>query len=355
MTTLLYVFLAILLFGFLIVIHELGHYLFARLFKVTINEFSIGMGNSIFSHVSKKTGIIYSLRLFPIGGYVSMVGENGDSDDPNAFSKKPAWQRLIIIAAGATVNLAFGLLLMLLLVCMTASGGIYTNKVGGYVDDPNYQITSNAYIQPNDIITKIGNQRTYNAYDVSYEIMRKGNQPINVTVKRNGQIVVLEDVVFPVTVSNGVEFGYIDFRIIAEEANVGNVLLHTAQRSMLTVRMVWESLYDLITGRYGVEAVSGPVGITETIVGATDEAVKTKDYSSVVYLAAVICINLGVMNLLPVPALDGGRLVFIFIELLFRKPVPQNIEGYIHGIGMYLLLALMVLISLKDVWGLIFR
>ncbi len=357
MSTFLYIILAVLMFGILIFIHELGHYLFARLFKVSITEFSIGMGKSIISKTSKKTGIMYSLRLFPIGGYVSMVGENEESDDPNALSKKPAWQRFIIVAAGAAVNLIFGFLLMLWLVALSASsGGIYTNTVYGYAENASYEITSDQYgIMPGDTIIKINEKRTHNAYDVSYEIMRKGTEPLDITVERAGERVVLEDVVFPTEVSNGVEFGSMDFIIKSERASFGKVILHTTQRSMLTVRMVWESLFDLISGRYGVEAVSGPVGITETIVDATDTAVQTKDYSSVIYIAAVICINLGVMNLLPIPALDGGRLFFILFEMIFRRPIPSKIENYIHAFGMYFLLLFMLLISLKDVWGLIFK
>ena len=355
MQTFLYVILALLLFGVLILIHELGHYLFARLFKVTITEFSLGMGKSIISKTSKKTGIKYSWRLFPIGGYVSMVGENEESDDPNALTKKPAWQRFIIIAAGACVNLIFGILLMLCLVSITAGDGIATNRVYGYAQNPSYEITSKDYgICPGDRIIKIENKKTNNAYDLSYEIMRKGTSPIDVTVLRDGNEIVLRDVVFPKDTANGATFGAMDFKVVAEEPNVKNVLVHTVERSALTVRMVWESLFDLITGRYGIDAVSGPVGITETIVDATDNAVQTKDYSSVLYIAAVICINLGVMNLLPIPALDGGRLFFILIEIIFRKPVPAKIENTIHGLGMYILLLFMLFISLKDVWGLIF-
>ncbi len=353
--TFLYVILALLLFGVLILIHELGHYLFARLFKVTVTEFSIGMGKSIVSKTSKKTGIMYSLRLFPIGGYVSMVGENEESDDPNALSKKPAWQRLIIVAAGATVNLIFGIILMLCLVISTSSEGIATNQIYGYADDANYEITSDEYgITAGDRIIKIGNTRTNNAYDLSYEIMRKGTKPVDVTVLRDGNELVLRDVKFPVISSGGTSFGSMDFTVVAVKASIPNVITHTLQRSMLTVRMVWESLFDLVSGRYGLDAVSGPVGITETIVDATDSAVETKDYSSVIYIAAVICINLGVMNLLPIPALDGGRLFFILIEIIFRRPVPAKIENTIHGMGMYLLLLFMLFISLKDVWGLIF-
>lgn len=355
MATFIYIVLAVLMFGTFIFIHEFGHYFFARLFKVSITEFSIGMGKKILSKTSKKTGIKYSLGILPIGGYVAMVGENEDSDDPNALSKKPAWQRFIIIIAGAVVNLIFGIILMLWLVAVTTGNGIATNEVWGYEEDASYNITSDQYgLMADDIIVEIDGKRTYNAYDISYEIMRKGVNPIDVTVMRDGDRVVLEDVQFPVSTTDGVSLGSMDFKVKGKEATFGGIVLHTVQRSAMTVRMVWESLFDLITGRYSIQAVSGPVGITETIVETTDNAVKTKDYSSVLYIAAIICINLGVMNLLPLPALDGGRLFFILIEIIFRRPVPSKIENAIHATGMYLLLLFMLFISLKDVWTLIF-
>ncbi len=356
MSTLIYIILAVLMFGIFIFIHEFGHYFFARLFNVSITEFSIGMGKSILSKTSNKTGIKYSLGILPIGGYVAMVGENEESDDPNALSKKPAWQRFIIVIAGAIVNLVFGIILMLCLVVMTSGNGIYTNQIHGYAQDPDYEISSNQYgLMADDTVIKVDGKRTYNAYDVSYEIMRKGTKPIDITVVRDGTEVELDGVVFPTVETEGVTFGSMDFIIKSKKATFGGIITHTLQRSAMTVRMVWESLFDLVSGRYGIQAVSGPVGITETIVEATDEAVTTKDWSSVIYIAAIICINLGVMNLLPLPALDGGRLAFIIIEMIFRRPVPAKIENAIHAAGMYLLLLFMLFISLKDVWTLMFK
>ena len=354
MVTFLYIVLAVLMFGTFIFIHEFGHYFFARLFKVSITEFSIGMGKKILSKTSQKTGIKYSLGILPIGGYVAMVGENEDSDDPNALSKKPAWQRFIIVIAGAVVNLIFGIILMLWLVAMTSSNGIYTNQVSAF-HETDTAISSSQYgLQVGDTIIEIDGKRTYNAYDVSYEIMRKGVEPVDITVLRSGEEILLENVQFPIDSTDGVALGRIDFYITAKEATFGGIIAHTVQRSAMTVRMVWESLYDLITGRYGIQAVSGPVGITETIVEVTDDAVESRDYSSLLYIASIICINLGVMNLLPLPALDGGRLFFILIEIIFRRPVPSKIENAIHATGMYLLLLFMLFISLKDVWTLIF-
>ena len=145
----------------------------------------------------------------------------------------------------------------------------------------------------------------------------------------------------------GTLFGTVDFKVLPAEKNVGTVLREAFFRSVNTVKMIWESLFDLITGRYGMEAVSGPVGVTKALGEAAEQGT-----ADLVYLAVVISMNLGVMNLLPLPALDGGRLVFQFIELIFRKPVRAEIEGYVHFAGLIALMILMVIVAVKDVIGL---
>ena len=335
--------LAILLFGFLIFIHEGGHFLFARLFKVTVNEFAIGMGPKIFSKKSKKSGIVYSFRLFPIGGFVSMAGEDEVSDDPNAFHKKPVWQRFIITVAGAGVNLLAGALVMTILVCCAP------NQLGSTVvaDFSDKATSIEAGLQEGDEIIKVEGHRVHIADDLMYEIMRLGIEPIDLTVKRDGEVIVLEDVEFPQMASQGVAFGANDFRVYAERPTVLNLAKHSLFKTTYTVKMIWESFYDLLSGRYGVEAVSGPIGVTEALTEAAD----TGAYNFT-YLAVVISINLGVMNLLPFPALDGGRIVFLLIEAIRRKPLKMEIEAYINFAGLAILMIFMVLICAKDIIGL---
>ena len=338
----LYVLLAIFIFGVLILIHEAGHFLFARLFRVTVHEFAIGMGPKVISHTSKKSGIAYSLRLLPFGGFVSMAGEDEESDDPNAFNKKPVWQRFIITAAGAAVNLLAGILVMGILV---ATSKALPSTTIHHFDEKS---TSVQYLQEKDQITAVDGTRVYTFNDLLYEIMRTGVEPIDITVKRNGTEITVADVVFPTITDSGVVFGNVDFIPYAEAKTPLNILKHACVRSASTIKMIWESLYDLVSGRYGVEAVSGPVGVTQ----AMSEAAST-GIANLVYLAVVISMNLGIMNLLPLPALDGGRLVFLLVEGIRRKPVSPRIEGYIHFAGLAVLMLLMVLVTFKDIIGLI--
>ena len=346
---LLYILFALLIFGFLIFIHELGHYLFARLFKVSINEFSIGMGPKIFSKKSKKTGILYSLRLLPIGGYVSMEGEDGESQDENAFQKKAPWKRLIILAAGGTTNILAGFLAMFFLVCAT-SGSLGSTTVAEFLppEGETAALSETSGLKAGDQILRVGHVSVHTANELVYEIMSQGYEPLTLTVRRDGEKTVLEDVRFPTLTEAGAVFGDADFRVYAEEGTFSNILKHSFFRSFSTVKMIWDSLFDLVGGRYGVEAISGPVGVTQVI----SEAAEKREAANLVYLAIVIAVNLGVVNLLPLPALDGGRIVFVLIEMIFRKPVDRKIEGYIHAAGLIVLLILIALVTVKDVIGL---
>lgn len=348
MGTALTIIIALLVFGFLIFIHEFGHYITARIFKVSINEFSIGMGPKLMWFTSKKTGIDYSLRMLPIGGYVAMVGEDGESDDPNSFDKKPAWQRFIITAAGATVNIVAGFLAMLLLTGITV---IYSTKVsyvapkedireGVIVEDMN----SHLMLKEGDIITEVEGKRVVIYDELSYEIMRKGHEPIDLTVLRNGEEVELEDVIFPRITEQGQLFGGINFSVEEQKKTFGNFFGISLRKSVLIIRMCWESIFDLITGRYGLSAVSGPIGIS----GAIGDAAKA-GFASLLNITVIISINLGFMNLLPIPALDGGRLITIIAEMITRKKLPAKVEGIINGVGLILLLLLSAVIMVKDV------
>ncbi len=332
------------IFGFLIFIHELGHYLTARLFNVTIHEFAIGMGPAVLNRTSKKTGIKYSLRALPVGGYVSMEGEDEESDDTNSFRHKPVWQRIIITVAGAFMNIMIGVIVMSFLVA--AQDVLPSNTIGAFAEYEDRE-TSYAYaegLRIGDEIIKVDGVRVHIANETIYQIMRRGIEPIDITVIRNGEVTVIEDVVFPTFTESGTLFATVDFKVNPEAKTPLTVLKHAAFRSVSTIRMIWESLYDMITGRYGVEAVSGPVGVTKALGEAAEEGA-----GDLIYLAVVISMNLGVMNLLPLPALDGGRLLFQFIELIFRKPVKPEIEGYIHFAGLVALMFLMVVIAVKDV------
>ena len=337
----LYILIAILVFGCLIFIHELGHFIFAKAFGVTITEFSLGMGPKLVSKKGKD-GVEYSLRALPIGGFVAMVGEEEDSDDPNAFNKKPAWQRFIIVVAGAVMNLLLGIIIMVILTLCTKTFGGTT--VAGFKDG---SISDKSGLQVKDEIVEINGYNVHTANDLSYEIMRNGYEPVDVTVIRNGKEITIADVEFPQISSQGVAFGYMDFKVYAEEKGFGVVCKNAFFSCTSTVKMIWDSLFDLLSGRYGIEAVSGPVGVT----GAITDAAKTSAYS-LFYMVVVISMNLGIFNLLPIPALDGGTLLFTLIEMIFRKPIPKNVENALKLAGFALLMLLVIFVTFKDIFGL---
>ncbi|MBQ4096744.1 MAG: site-2 protease family protein [Clostridia bacterium] len=334
---------AIGIFGLLILIHELGHFIAARAFGVTVKEFSIGMGPKLFSITSKKSGIKYSLGILPIGGYVAMVGEDEESDDENAFHKKAVWKRMIITAAGAIVNIIAGILVMSILVGTEAK--LPSNTIADFARDENgYSVSESAGVMAGDRVIKIDGVRVHVMNETYYEISMRGINPIDITVERNGEIVVIEDVTYATETESGVLLALPDLIPLAEDKTVGNVLKHAVYRSTLTIKSIWESVFNLITGRFTTEAIAGPIGTTKLLGEAASQS-----FSDFVYLSVIISMNLGVMNLLPLPALDGGRLVFQAIELVTRKRIKPEIEGYIHFAGIVLLMILMVMITVKDV------
>ena len=345
----LYILLAILVFGFLIFIHEFGHYIMARIFRVKIKEFSIGMGPKLITYTSKKTEIKYSLGMFPIGGYVSMAGEDEDSDDENALFRKPAWQRLLITVAGAAMNIILGILIMFILIGATPEA-MYNTEVESIIsreEVPRENSSEDSGLRAGDRIVAVNGKRVRILSELDYEIMRQGIETVELTVVRQGEEINLY-ADFPVYVEKNQYLGARDFYTMPDKATFGNVIKHGFFRSVLTVRTIWESIYDLISGRFGIEAVSGPVGVTSQVSQAASGG-----FANLVYIAIVISINLGVVNLFPFPALDGGRIVFILFEIVTGRPVPIKYEGMIHFVGIVILMAFMLFITVKDILSLV--
>ncbi len=351
MNTFFTILLAIVAFGFLIFIHELGHFIAARLFKVTVKEFSIGMGPALVSHESKKTKIKYSLRALPLGGFVSMSGEDEETDDPNGFNKKPAWQRLIITAAGPLVNLVAGFLAMIIVVAATNIGStviyetIDEQRFLEYYPESEYETEFyDPQLKPGDKILKVNGKRVSILDELSYEIMRNGHEPVDLEIIRDGEHMTLNDIRFPVIVSDGQRFGMMNIVVYRVEKGFFNTIGMSFEKSWLTVRTCWESLFDLITGRYTISAVSGPVGIASAMGDAARDG-----FISFLNIVVLISINLGFMNLLPFPALDGGRLVMLLIELISKKKPPAKVEAIINMVGLAVLLSFSMFILVKDV------
>lgn len=334
----LYLLLMISVFGILVAIHEFGHFIVARLCKVSVKEFSVGMGPQLFSWRSKKYDTQYGVRLFPIGGFVSMEGENEESDNEHAFCNQSVFRRMGIVLAGPVMNLLLGLLLMTLLVFM--QGTLVSTTVAEFRDDA----VSCEMLQTGDRILKVDGTRVHTGNEMVYEIMNQGYEPIDLLVERDGETLLLEGVRFPTFEDSGVVFGEYDFIPYAETVNLPNLVKHAWFRSLSTVKMVYDSLFGLVTGRFGLDSISGPVGVAEVVGNAAKAGL-----NNVLYIVTVLTINLGVFNLIPFPALDGGRCLFLMIEGIRRKPINRNIESYINFVGIVILFALMILVTVKDV------
>jgi len=333
--------LAIAVFGLLIFIHELGHYICARVCGVGINEFAIGMGPKLFGWTSKKTGIRYSIRALPIGGYVSMVGEDEESEREDAFANRPVWKRILIVIAGPVMNLLLGFLAMT--IAVVSAGELYGTEII-YPDNGYVQISDEAGLDNGDIILKVDGVRVHTRNELVYEIYRKGVEPVDITVLRNGEKLLVEDVLFPNVEDKGVVFGGVDFYGNQERFGFGNIIKHIFFRSLSTVKMIVDSFVDLLSGRYGLETMSGPVGITQAVGEAA-----AGGFDQFIYFFVFITINLGVFNLFPIPALDGGRLLFLLAEAILRRPINKNVEGIIHLIGLVLMLGLIVVVTFNDI------
>ena len=376
----LYVLLAVLLFGVLIFIHELGHYIAARLSRVRVLEFAIGMGPKLLKWRSKKTGILYSLRAFPLGGFCSMDGEGKNSnptENPNAeenrepfekqkncssYADKKAYTRLGILLAGPAMNIILGFLLTFVMVIAYRQNGEIMLGSTVVAEFDAYAVSQNSGLMLEDKIIKVGNVRVHTAQELSYEIMIQGKKAelydhnigfesvqrqvvsLDLTVIRNGEKKVLNDVKFLSDVTSGTRIGLTDFRIYRENASFGNIMKQSFFRALSSVKMVWDSLVGIITGRFALSSVSGPVGTTQVIV----EAAQTGWYT-LLNLFIVISMNLGVFNLLPFLPLDGGHILFCLYEIVFRKPVPQKFEEYCQIIGVLLMFGLMIVVLVKDV------
>lgn len=334
---------ALLFFGVIIMIHECGHFACAKLFKVKVNEFSLGMGPALFKR--KKGDTLYAVRLFPIGGYVAMEGEDDASEDDRAFNKKPVWQKMIIVVAGALMNLILGSILMVLLLT-TSTDLIGTNTIKEFYPDA---VSSQYGLQAGDRFVEIDGHHVWSELDLSFLMSRSQDGVFDFVVERNGEKVTLNDVHFATEQQNGITLIQYDFIIIGEQPGFLNIVKNAFTQSASIVRMVWLSVFDLVTGRYGMSELAGPVGTVDIIADVTAQAVSSGSLTNLLTIMAFITINVGVANLLPLPALDGGRFLFLAIEAVRRKPVNPKYEGYVHAAGLVLLLLLMVVVTYNDI------
>ena len=329
--------IAIVIFGLIIAIHEFGHFAVAKLCGVKVNKFAIGMGPRLIKIQKGETE--YSLRLFPIGGFCAMEGEDETSEDDRAFNNKPVWKRMLIVLNSMTGDIPS---------MKIASFHRVENEQGEIVE-----YTSSSYecgLREGDVIHSLNGLRIFSATDLSYKLSSTNEETFDVEVIRDGKKITIDDVKFEDT-KNG---GRIDFYLTGLDRTPLNVLNYSVKDTISTARLIWISLLDLIKGRYGVNELSGPVGIVSTIGEAASVGDTIKEnVLSLINLTIFITINVGVCNMLPIPALDGGRFVFLLIEAIRRKPVKPEHEGYVHLAGMLLLFALMIFATYNDILRLI--
>lgn len=348
-----YIVIAILIFVFLILIHELGHFIAAKSCGVPVSEFAIGMGPAIWKRKRGETQ--YSIRCLPVGGYCAM-GEDDESDDPRAFPNQKWWKKLIILVSGAAMNFLFGVLILFIIV---PGSPAYTKPVlTDFYEGCPYESADG--LQAGDEFYTIDGQRVYFSSDISLLLSRRGSETCDIVVVRDGEKVELDDFYFmPVEYEvDGVTETKYGIYYGEQEEGFFVAIRNVWYASMDFIRMVWMGLSDLVSGAVGLDQLSGPVGIVGLIndVGA-QAATTAAAASTIAYLTAFIAINLAVMNLLPLPALDGGRvfllLVTSVIEKIRKKKVNPKYEGYIHATGLVLLLGLTAVVMYNDIARLI--
>ena len=353
MARFLYILLAVFLFGVLIAIHEFGHFFTAKLFRVKVNEFSIGMGPTLWKKTKGETQ--YSLRALPIGGFCAMEGEEEDTGDPRAFSCQKAWKRIIILCAGAFMNFLLGLLIVVLL--YTGIRMVRVPVITEFAEG--FTVEGDSGLMIGDRIVSVDGHGIWCYEDVLTFLSRNDGTGIDLVVRRNGEKIVLNDLPMPIRqytdngetyTGFGLVFGSTEVLSVAGRLRLGFV------QAFDYVRMVWISLADLLTGRVSVGQLSGVIGVVDIVseVGASSATV-SDGVLNVLNLMALIAVNLAVMNLLPIPALDGGRILFILLNgilwLFFRRRIPEKYEGYVHTGAFFLLIFFMVIIAFKDVWN----
>lgn len=446
LTTIALILIGVLLFELIIFIHEFGHFITAKKSGIKVNEFSLGMGPKIFSFGKGETK--YSLRIFPIGGFCAMEGEDEESPEPRAFNNAKVWKRMIVVIAGAVMNIILGFVLMFVVVvqqdsysstevqsfpatsfssCTGLQSGDVIKEINGYgistsmdfnypistaelktvdgstleiykedcgnnlynmavslVQDKNNKLSDEQVSKVNELLSKSSNEiakakskeDAFSVYENYYKeinnacgikdykvekIVEKETRKrytADILVERNGEEKLLKNVQFftYTTKDNSDPQVSIDFYVKPIEKTFGSVISQTFKQTISTCKMIYASLGGLLTGKFGLKDMSGPIGIASAVTTVASESLSSGFMSavnSIIYVMMIITVNLGLFNMLPFPALDGGRFVFLIIEAIRGKSVPRKVEAIVNGIGMGLLILLMILITANDIFKLI--
>ncbi len=321
----------------------------AKLSGVRVNEFAIGMGPRLFHFGKGETQ--YSLRAFPIGGFCAMEGEDEDSSDDHAFNNRPVWKRILVVVMGAVMNIILGLVIMMILLCQQPA--FSSTTISKFTD---HSATQSAGLQIGDVFKNINGYKINGDRDLSFALSMTDPLKTDIQVLRDGKILNFDDVKFNTKESGGKKILALDFYVQPIDKNAGTLITKSVQDTVSTVRMVWYSLVGLVSGKFGFNDVAGPVGAANAIGQAASIGLQQNfvaALNNILMMMMVITVNLGVVNLLPLPALDGGRLLFLIVEAIRRKPINPKYEGWVNTAGFCLLMGLMVIITFNDILRLI--
>ncbi len=335
--------IALIIFSALILFHELGHFLLAKKNKIRVNEFSLGLGPTLVGFTKGETK--YSIKLLPFGGACMMEGEDEDSSAEGSFNSKSVWARIAVVAAGPIFN--FIMAFVFALIVMGAVGYDAPVLVGVTEGSP----AEEAGLQPGDEIVELNGKNIHFSREISFYTYYHMEDEMTISYKRDGEIHEVT-VVPEYDKESGKRLIGIQYNNVRERGNLWETLTHSVYEVKYWICTTLESLKFLVTGAVGVNDLSGPVGIVKSIGDAYDASKESGVLIMVMTIlnwGIMLSANLGVMNLLPLPALDGGRLVFLIIEAIRGKRVNPDKEGMVHFVGLVLLLGLMVVVMFNDI------
>lgn len=335
---------AILIFSVIIFVHELGHFLAAKAFGVNVLEFAIGMGPAIYKKQGNDT--LYSVRAIPMGGYCKMEGEDEEIDSEGSFSSKKPLPKIIILAAGAIMNIVLGFIIATVIVTVTSfQSGFLPSTV---VESVNSGASASQFLKAGDRITEVNGTKINIRRDISFALSQAEGEDCTLSYVRDGKTHTATFTPMEIEYDDGTTGRIIGFDIAPAEISFWGILRESFFETIWMFKLVFVSLGMLISGEAGMSDVSGPVGV----VSAMNEAAQS-GMLNFLFLVSFLAVNIGIMNLLPLPALDGGRIVFALFELIFRKPVPPEKEGVVHAIGLIFLFGLMIFATWNDILRLI--
>lgn len=341
MSKLLSIICAVVIFCVIVIIHEFGHFFVARLCGIDVHEFSVGMGPALFKKKGKNT--LFTVRLLPLGGYCSFADDVEEAAE-NGFRKASVWSRIAVTVAGAIMNLFLGFIIGIIILLIT---GKYTTSIVAEVGEGTG--CEQAGMQINDEIVEINGLHIFTANDIIYQLRNDEDGMLDFVIRRNGELMPLNSVKFNVAVdeSTGERTLTYDFKVYNKHLEAAELLPQAGAKFMYYSRLIILSLKDLITGKYGINNLQGPVGVVTVITESAEQS--GFDIEFLLDVGMLITVNLGIFNLLPIPALDGGKLLIYLIEIIRRKPMKAETEGVITFAGFAMLMLLMLAVTFNDI------